>query len=64
MINRRGERYLTLVSFPKLNRKVVERGKLHDHSLSCLGTGIATKRGGDKPFLKMFMYLEAILAEY
>ena len=49
------KKYQHFGTFPKYNRKVAERSKIdtpnthiHDHSLSCLGTGTSITSGGVK----------------
>ena len=51
----KSKNYHTVGTFPKSNRKIVERGKfdtpntqIHDDSPSWLGTGTLIKSGGDK----------------
>ena len=54
----KNEKYQTVGTFPKFNRKIVARDKIdtpntqiHDNSLSCLGTGTSIKSGGVKLIL-------------
>ena len=53
----KNKKYYTVGTIPKSNIKIVKRGKIdtsntkiHDHSLSCLGTGTAIKSDGVKLF--------------
>jgi hypothetical protein len=54
----KNEKYQTVGTFPKFNRKIVARDKIdtpntqiHDNSLSCLDTGTSIKSGGVKLIL-------------
>ena len=51
--NMKNQKYHTVRTVPKSNRKIVESGKIdtsniHDHSLSWLGTATSMKSGGIK----------------
>jgi hypothetical protein len=57
--------YHTVRTFPKFNRKIVERGEIdttntqiHDHSLSCLGTCTSIKKNGG---VRLFLWAQTFL---